>query len=49
MLVNEIPGLDAAQRVSLYMVLSVVMIIKDRLSSQSAVCCKLLRANWKHH
>ena len=48
MLVNEIPAVDAAQRVSLYLVLSMLMIIEDRLSSQYPVCCKLLRANWKH-
>ena len=33
MQVNEIPGVDTAQRVSLYLVLLMLMIIEDRLSS----------------
>ena len=48
MQVNEIPGVDADQRVSLYLVLSMLMISQDHLSSQYPVCCKLLRVNWKH-
>ena len=48
MQVNEIPGADTDQRVSLYLVLSMLMIIEDRLSLQYPVCCELLRADCKH-
>lgn len=46
-LFNEIFGVDTAQRVSLYLVVSMLMIVEDHLFPQYQVYCKQLRNTTK--